>query len=72
MIPNTPETRNFTVQMKNYWKDSLTPFGIEQIPDLEFEFLDNESQLLETYSSDDIEKPMYLAIVFDGDPFVNM
>lgn len=58
--------------MKNYWKDSLTPFGIEQIPDLEFEFLDNESQLLETYSSDDIEKPMYLAIVFDGDPFVNM
>ncbi len=74
ILPNTTETHTFANLMKDYWNEISWPLPGNGGPfePLRFVFLDTEEQLLAIYADKELEIPVELAIVFDGDPFVNM
>lgn len=75
ILPNTTETHRFTELMQDYWSEISWPLpGIGGGPfqPIGFIFLDTEEELLAIYADKELAIPVELAIIFDGDPFVNM
>ncbi len=74
ILPNTTETRKFTDLMQDYWSEISWPFPGNGGPfkPLGFVFLDTEQELEAIYADKQLAIPVELAVVFDGNPFVDM
>lgn len=60
--------------MQNYWSEISSPLpGIGgPFKPIRFAFLERNEDLEAIYANKELEIPVELAIIFDGDPFVNM
>jgi hypothetical protein len=71
IIPDTPNTRNFSDLMQKYWVETnwlnTLPGNTFEFPLLLFEFLNSEQELEDLYADKDIPNPVQLAVVFDQD-----
>lgn len=59
--------------MQEYWSELSWPLpGEGPFQPLGFVFLETEKDLEAIYADKNLAIPVELAVVFDGDPFVNM
>ncbi|XP_046440757.1 ABC-type organic anion transporter ABCA8-like [Daphnia pulex] len=73
LVPNTSEIQNFADRMQDYWSELSWPGpGDGPFQPLGFVFLETEKDLEAIYADKNLTIPVELAVVFDGDPSVNM
>lgn len=74
IVPDTPETRSFADHMQEYWSSqtNLPLPGQGPFLPLNFVFLETEEELVAIYANDTLAVPVKLAILFDGNPLLEM
>jgi len=75
MVPDTDQVKEFAAKMNETWIESgkisvLIPKNLHK--SLDFIFLANETELEMVNQMSDSSDPVHLAVVFDGDPKINM